>query len=83
MSAPTTKSPAGQPAIDGARALAIAQADALKAYHDLSLYRVQIAQEQDGWHVDYELKNPRLKGGGPRYIIDAVTGVILTKRYEQ
>jgi|GEM_PF-5143872 len=21
--------------------------------------------EEDGWHVDYELKDPRLKGGGP------------------
>jgi len=25
--------------------------------------------EQDGWHVDYELNNPKLKGGGPNYTI--------------
>jgi len=83
VSVPSTKSPPGQPAIDGARALAVAQADALKAYRDLSWYRVQIVQEVDGWHVDYELKDPGLKGGGPHYIIDATTGAILTKRYEQ
>ena len=39
--------------------------------------------EDDGWHVDYELKDPRLKGGGPHYIIDPHTGAILSKRYEQ
>jgi hypothetical protein len=61
----------------------VAQADALKAYRDLSWYRVQIVQEADGWHVDYELKDLRSKGGGPHYIIDANTGAIVSKRYEQ
>ncbi len=69
--------------IGGDQALAIAQADAVKAYRDLSGYRIQLVLEGDGWHVDYELKDPRLKGGGPHYIIDAVTGVIVSKRYEQ
>ena len=65
------------------RALAIAQADAARAYRDLSPFRIQLVLELDGWHVDYELKDARLKGGGPHYIIDAHTGAILSKRYEQ
>jgi hypothetical protein len=71
------------PVIDGPRALAVAQADALQAYRDLSWFRVQVVQEEDGWHVDYEVKNPRHKGGGPHYVIDPMTGAILSKRYEQ
>lgn len=67
----------------GDQALAIAQADAARAYRDLSPFRIQMALEDEGWHVDYELKDPRLKGGGPHYIIDAHTGAILSKRYEQ
>jgi hypothetical protein len=67
----------------GDQALAIAQADAVRVYRDLSPYRIQLSLEDDGWHVDYNLKDPRLKGGGPHYIIDAHTGTILSKRYEQ
>jgi hypothetical protein len=65
------------------QALAIAQADGLRAYRDLSPYRIEMVLEVDGWHVDYELKNPRLHGGGPHYVIDARTGAIITKRYKQ
>jgi hypothetical protein len=65
------------------KVLAIAQADAARVYRDLSLYRIQLVLEDDGWHVDYELKNPKLKGGGPHYIIDAHTGAVLARRYEQ
>jgi hypothetical protein len=71
------------PAISGDRALAIAQADAAKAYRDLSGYRILLALEADGWHVDHELKDPRLKGGGPHHVIDAMTGAIVSKRFEQ
>lgn len=67
----------------GDQALAIAQADAARVYRDLSPYRIQLVLEDDGWHVDYELKNPRLKGGGPHYVIDAQTGAIVSRRYEQ
>jgi len=67
----------------GDQVLAIAQADAARVYRDLSLYRIQLALEDDGWHVDYELKNPRLKGGGRHYIIDANTGAVISRRYEQ
>jgi hypothetical protein len=63
--------------------LAIAQADAASAYRDLSAYRIGLTLEEDGWHVDYELKDPRHKGGGPHYVIDARSGTIIRKRYEQ
>jgi hypothetical protein len=38
---------------------------------------------QDGWHVDYVLRNRQAQGGGAHYVIDAQTGQIRTKRYEQ
>jgi hypothetical protein len=73
----------GVPGLPSDRILAIAEADALRAYRDLSPYRIQLVLEEDGWHVDYELKDPRLKGGGPHYVIDGLSGAILSKRYEQ
>jgi hypothetical protein len=73
----------GVASVTGAQALAIAQTDAARAYRDLSLYRIQLELEDDGWHVDYDLKDPRLKGGGPHYVIDAQSGAIVSKRYEQ
>jgi hypothetical protein len=69
--------------LPGDQVLAIAWADASRVYRDLTVYRIQLALEPDGWHVDYEVKDPRLKGGGPHYIIDARTGAIVSKRYEQ
>lgn len=69
--------------IQADQALGIAQADALRAYRDLSAYRVSLVLEDDGWHVDYTLKDPKRKGGGPHYVIDATTGAIQSKRYEQ
>ena len=69
--------------IQADQALAVAQADALRAYRNLSPYRVSLVLEDDGWHVDYELKDPKRKGGGPHYLIDAGTGAIISKRYEQ
>lgn len=74
---------ATQPALAGDQVVAIAQADALRAYRDLFPYRIQLVLETDGWHVDYELKDPRWKGGGPHYVIDAQSGAILSNRYEQ
>lgn len=65
------------------QALAIAQADAMQAYRDLSGYCIRLVLEGDGWHVDYELKDPRMKGGGPHYLIDSNTGTITAKSYEQ
>lgn len=76
---PTAPSPA---LIAGDQALAVAQADAMKAYRNLSVHRIQLVLEVDGWHVDYELRDPRLKGGGSHYVVDAIRGVIVSKRYE-
>jgi hypothetical protein len=73
----------GAAVLPGDQILAIAQADAARVYPDLSVYRIQLALEADGWHVDYDLKDPRLKGGGPHYVLDAHTGAIIAKRYEQ
>jgi hypothetical protein len=76
-------SSSGAASLAGDQVLAIAQADAARAYRDLSPYRIQLVLEADGWHVDYDLKDPKLKGGGPHYIIDARSGDIVSKRYEQ
>lgn len=61
----------------------IARLDAEKAYRDLLSYRASVDLADDGWHVDYELKNRESQGGGAHYVIDAQTGAILSKRYEQ
>ena len=73
----------GQPRLSSDEALKIARLDAERAYLDLTSYCIEIALEADGWHVDFELKNPQLNGGGPHYVIESSTGVILAKRYEQ
>jgi hypothetical protein len=71
------------PPLPADAALAIAHADARRVYRDLSHYRIGISLEEDGWHIDYELRDPHLKGGGPHYVIDPEGGAILSKRYEQ
>jgi hypothetical protein len=81
---PTTPAPPpNQIAIASDQALQIARLDAEKAYGDLTLYRVTLVLEADGWHVDYDLKNPQWNGGAPHYLIDPVSGVILWKQYDQ
>lgn len=75
--------PATTATVTSDQALRIARLDAEKAYRDLSPYRIHVELADDGWHVDYQLKNPQSHGGGPHYVIDAQTGAILTKRYEQ
>jgi hypothetical protein len=65
------------------QALKVARSDAETAYRDLSSYRITISLENQGWRIDYELKDPAIQGGGPHYLIDSVTGTILEKRYEQ
>ena len=79
----TTAHPSGLAVLGGDQALAIAQADAVQAYRYLSGHRIEVVLEADGWHMDYHLKDPRRKGGGPHYVIDRHTGAILSKRYEQ
>jgi hypothetical protein len=73
----------GPASISGARALGIAEADAEQAYGDLSSFQIRVRLADDGWHVDYELNDPRLQGGGPHYVIDPSDGTITHKRYEQ
>jgi hypothetical protein len=65
------------------RALKVAREDAEAVYPYLAHYWIRVALEEDGWHVDYELRDPRARGGGPHYVIDATTGQLLSKRYEQ
>jgi hypothetical protein len=71
------------PHVSSDQALRIARLDAQKVYGDLTPYRISLALEPDGWHVDYELKDPHVNGSGPHYVIDPVTGTIVSKRYEQ
>ena len=73
----------GETTISCDQALRIARTDAESAYRDLSIYRIAISLEGNGWLVDYELKGSKVQGGGPHYVIDARTGAILSKRYEQ
>lgn len=65
------------------QALKIAQLDAERIYRDLSDYRIVIALRQGAWHIDYELTEPATAGGGPHYVIDRMSGAIVSKRYEQ
>jgi hypothetical protein len=64
------------------QALEIARKDAATAYRDLSIYTVRVSHEADGWHVDYDLTDPNLLGGGPHYVISE-SGQIAQRRYEQ
>jgi hypothetical protein len=64
-------------------ALRIAREDAQRVYGDLSPYRISLLLCDDGWHVDYEPAQRGVKGGGPHYVIDAASGEICSKRYEQ
>lgn len=72
-----------RPRLTSDQVLRVARLDAETAYRDLTPYRISLALEADGWHVDYVLRDPRLNGGGPRYVIDPVSGSILSKQYEQ
>ncbi|MDP6353456.1 MAG: hypothetical protein QF473_00030 [Planctomycetota bacterium] len=72
-----------QPSIPCDEALKVTRSDAEGVYRDLSAYRISILLQDDGWHVDYELADPTLTGGGPHYVIDFNNGHIVSKRYEQ
>ncbi len=65
------------------QALRIAHEDAENVYRGLSRYRICLALEADGWQVDYELKDPNSRGGGPHYIINQANGAIVWKGYKQ
>jgi hypothetical protein len=70
--------------ITSVEALSVARADAQTVYRDLdALYRIDIQLMPDGWHIDFEFKDDAANSGGPHYVIDATSGTIRTKRYEQ
>lgn len=61
----------------------IAAQEAARYYRDLDIYEVTARLVDGVWHVDYELADPGMVGGGPHYRISAETGEILSYRYEQ
>jgi hypothetical protein len=65
------------------QALKAARSDAENAYRDLSPYQADVVAGKDGWHVDFQLKDPESEGGGPHYVIDRREEKILAKKYEQ
>jgi uncharacterized membrane protein YkoI len=71
------------PTVSGDTALRAALADAASVYDDLHLYHITLKLDVDGWRVDFEFKDEDAQSGGPHYVIDATTGAILSKRYEQ
>ena len=52
-------------------------------YGDLSDFRISIRLQPDGWHVEYEPNTPGEQGGGTQYVIDALNGNIISKKYYQ
>lgn len=65
------------------QAIAIAEADAVPVYGDLDGLTLEVSLADDGWHVDYWVREKRVAGGGPHYVIDARTGAIVSKKYYQ
>ena len=63
--------------------LRIAREDAERAYKDLNRFKINLYLEPDGWHVEYHLTKQLVAGGGPYYLIDPVTGTIVSKKYYQ
>ena len=71
------------PAVSSQRAFLIAMADAERTYRRTAHFKIEIALEVDGWHIDFDIRDPFTCGGGPHYIIDATSGEITWKRYDQ
>ena len=63
--------------------LRVARKDAERVYKDLERFRISLFLEPDGWHIEYVLTEPFVAGGGPHYLIDPKTGMILSKTYYQ
>ena len=76
------------PSLSVEKVLAIARTDGEPVYGYLSRFLLEMSLEDDGWHVDYYIKQPkdpkiRIAGGGPHYIIDPSDGRIIWKSYHQ
>jgi len=71
------------------QAIEIAKQDVAKGpkaqeLQDISKYNIIAELFEDGWHVSYISKTTgQLGGGSPEYIIDAKTGVIISKHYQR
>lgn len=75
----------GEPIISRERAIAIAEADAIPVYGDLSRFNLEVTFRHGAWHVDYHFVPPPrfVTGGGPHYVIHPTDGQIISKRYQQ
>jgi hypothetical protein len=69
--------------IDRDEALRIAREDAAAVYGDLEPYAERAELTDEGWRVDYDLRDTHAQGGGPHYLIAFDSGEIIDKRYEQ
>ena len=63
--------------------LRIANNDAALVYGDLANFKISIRMSLDGWHVEYDLVDPDMQGGGRHYVIDRNDGKIVSKKYDQ
>ncbi|MCB0397538.1 MAG: hypothetical protein KDD36_12850 [Flavobacteriales bacterium] len=72
-----------QDSITREEAMALARQWASQVYHDLTPYEIETTLKDGNWHVDYELKDPGMVGGGPHFVISASTGELISSRFEQ
>jgi hypothetical protein len=47
------------------------------------MFEMTVTELPGSWRVEFELRNKRLNGGGPSYVIDKETGKILSKIINQ
>jgi hypothetical protein len=64
-------------------AIKIANKNAAMYYRDLSIYEITVQPADSNWKVDYELKDSKLDGGGPHYIISGKSGEIIESHFHQ
>lgn len=65
------------------KAIEIANHNASLYYRDLSIYEMKVQLVDSNWKVDYELKDNKLDGGGPHYIISGKSGKIIESHFYQ
>jgi hypothetical protein len=68
------------PKISQDTAILIAKGDSCGNYA-FEKYDVHVYDEQNAWHLVFELKDTGMHGGGPDYLIDKETGKILRVTY--
>ncbi len=71
-----------QSGIGGERAIAIATADASKVVR-LEECDASVFDEREFWHVAFALKNKKLNGGCPDYLIEKKTAQIVSRKFYQ